>query len=75
VPAAVVAGEPPGPVPLEHQQPAVERARHDGRQQAGTGDQVDSSLPECVDRRCVRRRALAADDDDLVAFCVVEQSR
>ena len=56
----------------QHQQPTVERARDDGRQESGAGNHVEVELAEAFDRRGGRRGALRADHDDLVALGVVD---
>ena len=59
----------------QQQEPGVEGARHAGRQQPGPRHELVAELAETLDRRRGRRRALAVDDEHLVALGAVEQDR
>src|SRR5580698_7344835 len=55
-------GELPGAPVAQQQAPGVEGPRHDGRQQAGAGDQVEAQMLEGFDGGGARRGTLAAND-------------
>ena len=67
--------EPPRPELLEEQQPAAERAGNAGGKHAGPRDEVVAERAEALDRRGLRRDALAAEGDRLATFDRPENRR
>ena len=68
-------GELPGAPVAQQQAPCVERAGHDGRQQPGTRDQVQTQVLECLDGSGTRGGTLTANHLLPPRFRIVQNDR